>query len=105
MLNQTKLKSFPIHDLFSFIKYPLVTEKAVTLYENRQYTFIVDRSLRKEQIQYIIEEIFQVKIEKVNTVLLPVKTRRVGKFRGNKTCYKKAYVQLKKGEVISALLN
>jgi large subunit ribosomal protein L23 len=105
MLKQSKLKSFPIHDLFNFIKYPLVTEKALGLYENRQYTFIVDRSLHKEQIQYILEEIFSIKIESINTVILPPKTRRVGKFRGNKSCYKKAYVQLKKGEVISALFN
>lgn len=91
-------------NLLNLIKYPLSTEKAINLYSNRQYTFIVARELTKKQIKYILEKIFDVKIIQVNTSLLPVKKRRVGKFIGKKSMYKKAYIKLKEGNSISDLL-
>jgi tRNA A37 threonylcarbamoyladenosine synthetase subunit TsaC/SUA5/YrdC len=45
-------------DLLNLVKYPSLTEKSINLYGDRQYTFIVDRSLTKTQIKYIIEKIF-----------------------------------------------
>ena len=45
-------------DLLNLIKYPSLTEKSINLYGDRQYTFIVDRSLTKTQLKYIIEKIF-----------------------------------------------
>jgi large subunit ribosomal protein L23 len=75
------------------------------LYGDRQYTFIVDRSLTKIQIKYIIENIFNVKVISVNTSILPTKMRRVGKFIGKRTLYKKAYVKLKEGDTIADLFN
>ena len=54
-------------DLLSLVKYPSLTEKSINLYGNRQYTFIVDRSLTKIEIKYIIEKIFNVTILSVNT--------------------------------------
>jgi len=65
-------------DLLGLVKYPSLTEKSINLYGNRQYTFIVDRSLTKYQIKFIIEQIFKVTITNVNTCLLPAKkkTRR-----------------------------
>jgi large subunit ribosomal protein L23 len=92
-------------DLLALIKYPSLTEKSINLYNDRQYTFIVDRSLTKIQIKYIIENIFNVKIISINTCILPIKTRRVGKFVGNRSTYKKAYVKLKEGQTIADLLN
>jgi len=92
-------------DLLELIKYPSLTEKSINLYGNRQYTFIVDRSLTKTQIKYVIENIFKVSIIQVNTANLPTKTRRVGKFIGNCPCYKKAYVKLKEGDTINDLFN
>jgi large subunit ribosomal protein L23 len=92
-------------DLLSLVKYPSLTEKSINLYGDRQYTFIVDRSLTKTQIKYIIEKIFNVTITSVNSCLLPSKTRRVGKFSGNRPLYKKAYVKLKEGDTISDLFN
>ena len=49
-------------NLLNLIKYPLSTEKAINLYSNRQYTFIVARELTKTQIKFILEKIFEVKI-------------------------------------------
>jgi large subunit ribosomal protein L23 len=94
-----------LSELLSLIKYPSLTEKSINLYGDRQYTFIVDRSLTKTQIKYIIENIFNVTITNVNTCLLPSKTRRVGRFTGYRPLYKKAYVKLKEGDTISDLFN
>ena len=91
-------------DLLNLIKYPSLTEKSINLYGDRQYTFIVDRVLTKTQIKYIIEKIFKVEISQVNTCVLPTKTRRVGKFVGKRSRYKKAYVKLKEGNNITELL-
>ena len=92
-------------DLLGLVKYPSLTEKSINLYGNRQYTFVVDRSLTKYQIKFIIEQIFKVNIISVNTCLLPAKKRRVGRFTGNRPLYKKAYVKLKEGDTISDLFN
>ena len=92
-------------ELLSLIKYPSLTEKSINLYGDRQYTFIVDRSLTKTQIKYVIENIFNMNITDVSTSMLPPKTRRVGKFRGKRTQYKKAFVKLKSGDTITELFN
>ena len=92
-------------DLLNLIKYPSLTVKSINLYGDRQYTFVVDRVLTKTQIKYIIEKIFKVEISQVNTCVLPIKTRRVGRFVGKRPRYKKAYVKLKEGNNITELFN
>lgn len=92
-------------DLLNLIKYPLLTEKAINLYGGRQYTFIVDRSLTKIEIKYILEKIFNVNILEVKTCVIPPRTKRVGRFIGKKSQYKKTYIKLKEGESISELFN
>ena len=90
----------------SFISiFIFLSEKSINLYGDRQYTFIVDRSLTKTQLKYIIEKIFSVTITQVNTCILPSKNRRVGKFIGKRPLYKKAYVKLKEGDTITELFN
>ena len=96
---------YNLGDLLNLIKYPLLTEKSINLYGMRQYTFIVDKSLTKTQIKYIIEKIFNVKITDVSTTILPIKTRRVGKYIGKRSRYKKAYIKLKEGDSITDLFN
>jgi large subunit ribosomal protein L23 len=92
-------------DLLNLIKYPSLTEKSINLYSDRQYTFVVDRNMTKTQIKYVIENIFKVTITDVITCILPTKTRRVGKFSGKRSHYKKAYVKLKEGDTITELFN
>lgn len=92
-------------DLLALIKYPAITEKSMSLYGNRFYTFIVDRSLTKLEIKYILEKIFKVTITEVKTCVMPVKKRRVGKFLGKKSRYKKTYIKLKTGQSITELFN
>lgn len=94
-----------IGDLLNLIKYPLLTEKATNLFSNRQYTFIVDRSLTKTEIKYILEKIFNVTIISVNTCILPIKTKTVKRFVGNRAQYKKTYIKLKEGDSITSLFD
>lgn len=91
--------------LLSLIKYPLLTEKAVNLCENRQYTFIVDKSLTKVEIKYVFEKFFNITILNIKTCILPIKKKRVGKFIGKKALYKKTYIKLKQGDSIANLFN
>jgi len=55
------------------IKYPIITEKSTSLFEKNQYTFVVDRNLDKEIIKKTIELLFNVKVTKINTSVLPKK--------------------------------
>lgn len=98
-------KTFYLGNLLSLIKYPSFTEKSLNLYNSQQYTFIVDRSLKKDQIKLILENVFNIKILKVNTAIIPTKKKRVGRFIGKQAQYKKAYIKLRKGDKIAELLN
>ena len=83
------------------VKYPIITDKATRLLENNQYTFVVDRYSDKISIKNAIEYLFNVKVIKVNTCNLPKKQKRVGKYIGWKSQYKKAIVTLSEGDVIN----
>jgi len=70
-------------DPYKVIVRPVVTEKAVAMIENEnKLTFIVDRRATKQDIKRAVEAMFEVKVEKVNTLIT---------MRGEK----KAYVKLK----------
>ncbi|ASJ11826.1 MULTISPECIES: 50S ribosomal protein L23 [Thermococcus] len=70
-------------DPYKVIIKPVVTEKAVAMIENEnKLTFIVDRRATKADIKRAVEAMFEVKVEKVNTLIT---------MRGEK----KAYVKLK----------
>ena len=75
---------------------PLLSEKSYAGIKDKKYTFIVDKKANKTQIKLAIEEIFGVKVEKVNTANVSGKLKRQGKYEGYTSDYKKAIVQLKK---------
>ena len=83
------------------VKSPIITDKATRLLENNQYSFVVDRYSDKIEIKEAIENLFNVKVIKVNTCRLPRKKKRVGKYIGWKPQYKKAIVTLLDGNVIN----
>ena len=85
------------------VKYPIITDKATRLLETNQYTFIVDRYSDKISIKNAIEYLFNVRVTKVNTLNLPKKQKRVGKYIGWKPKYKKAIVTLSQGDIINLL--
>lgn len=66
--------------------------------EENKYTFEVTPKATKPEIKAAIEDLFQVKVVKVNTQQLPRKKRRVGKFVGYKPQYKRAIVTLAPGD-------
>jgi len=82
------------------IKAPVITEKTNNLASENVYVFKVDKKANKTEIKQVIESKFGVKVESVNTVNTKAKKRRVGKYTGYTSPYKKAYVKLKEGSTI-----
>jgi large subunit ribosomal protein L23 len=91
---QYKQDTYSQNDLLSIVKYPILTEKMIRLIEQNQYSFAVDSKADKTAIKYAVEELFDVKVVSVNTSLLPVRKRRVGRYIGTKARYKRAIVKL-----------
>lgn len=83
------------------IKYPIITDKTTRLFENNRYSFIVNPKSNKVNIKAAVEYLFNVKVIKINTCHLPKKKKRVGKYIGWKSHYKKAIVTLSKGDTIN----
>ncbi|BAZ25644.1 50S ribosomal protein L23 [Kalymmatonema gypsitolerans NIES-4073] len=90
---------FDPRNLPDLVRRPIVTEKATILMEQNKYTFEVVPKATKPQIRAAIEDLFDVKVEKVNTSRPPRKKRRVGKFIGFKPQYKRAIVTVAAGDV------
>ncbi len=91
-------------DLADVVKRPIVTEKATIKMELDQFTFDVDPKATKPIIKQAIEQLFDVKVRSVNTHNPPRKRRRVGKFVGFKSRYKRAIVTLEDGEPLRKIL-
>ena len=88
------MTKFASRDLPDLLRRPLVTEKATILLEDNKYVFEVDPRATKTHIKQAVEELFDVKVIKVNTLNGAPKKKRVGKFIGYKSRYKKAVVTL-----------
>ena len=74
---------------------PIVTEKSMSDMEEGKYTFKVDRRINKSEIKKAIENVFGVKVEKVNTMNMQGKLKRQGAHEGRTPNWKKAIVTLK----------
>ncbi len=79
---------------------PVVTEKSMNLLVDNKYTFIVDKRANKTEIKNAIQNIFDVKVEKVYTMNVKGKPKRLGRFEGRTPNRKKAIVTLKPGQKI-----
>ncbi|HZB82403.1 MAG TPA: 50S ribosomal protein L23 [Rubrobacteraceae bacterium] len=80
---------------------PVISEKSYNLIETQnQYTFQVDRRANKNQIKCAVEEAFDVKVRKVNTVNVKSKPKRQGLTQGRTSSWKKVVVRLAEGERI-----
>lgn len=75
---------------------PIITEKAMTGVANKKYTFEVAKSATKIDIARAVEEMFKVKVDKVNTVHVRGRLKRQGRYEGYTRSWKKAFVTLKK---------
>ena len=78
---------------------PVVSEKSYNLIDDGKYTFIVDPRSNKTEIKLAIEKIFNVKVDSVNTLNRPGKTRRTKFGLGKRKDTKRAIVTLKSGSI------
>jgi large subunit ribosomal protein L23 len=79
---------------------PVVSEKSYSLIEDRKYSFRVHQDAHKTQVRQAVEELFEVKVERVNIVKVQPKPKRRGQSKGIRPGWKKAIVQLADGETI-----
>ncbi|MCQ2418256.1 MAG: 50S ribosomal protein L23 [Clostridia bacterium] len=80
---------------YDIIIRPVITEQSMEAVDEKRYVFMVALSANKTQIKDAIEEIFGVKVEKVNTLRMEGKEKRQGAYpAGRRPSYKKAMVKL-----------
>lgn len=75
---------------------PIITEKTMGGMPNKKYTFKVAKNAGKIEIAKAVEEVFKVKVAKVNTLKVRGRFRRQGRSQGYTPSWKKAYVTLTK---------
>ncbi|KFZ39854.1 MULTISPECIES: 50S ribosomal protein L23 [Thermoactinomyces] len=76
------------------IRRPVITEESTDLMEEKKYVFEVDPRANKVEVKKAIEEIFGVKVDKVNTMRVKGKVKRYGRYSGRRPERKKAIVTL-----------
>ena len=79
---------------------PIITEHSYDMMEQNKFTFEVAKDSNKIEIAKAIEEIFGVKVKKVNTLNVKPKTKRVRYKAGTTRTWKKAMVTLAEGDTI-----
>jgi len=78
---------------------PLLTEKITALREKTNTVgFVVHPEANRVQIKQAVETLLKVKVEKVNLMNVRGKMKRLGRFSGKRSDWKKAFVTLKAGE-------
>lgn len=81
-------------NVYDVIKRPITSEKSYSGIRMKKYGFEVDVNATKTEIKRAVEEIFKVKVARVNTVNIKGKLKRQGRTQGYTSDIKKAYVQL-----------
>lgn len=85
---------------FEILRFPLITEKSTILSEQRKYIFAVDPSSTKQTVTKAIEDVFSVKVTKVNILNMKGKTKRFKGRMGKRSDIKKAIVTLAQDNTI-----
>ena len=87
--------------LMTVLIQPHVSEKSATVAEkSNQYVFRVRADASKDEVRHAVEFMFEVKVEGVNLLNKPGKSRRFKNVTGKRSGYKKAYVRLQTGQSI-----
>ena len=79
---------------------PVITEKATVLTELNKVVFEVAKDATKDEIAAAVEELFKVRVIKVNTLITKGKTKRFRGILGRRSDVKKAIVTLQEGQTI-----
>jgi len=89
---------------YQIIKRPHISEKGHEYTESENtYTFRVAMEAAKDEIREAVEQIWNVKVESVRTVIVPGKKKTMGRTVGYRKDWKKAIVRVKEGQAIDAL--
>ena len=82
-------------NMYDIIRRPVITEQSMADVADKKYVFMVDINANKTEIKAAVEEIFGVKVAKVNTLRQLGKVKRTGAYpKGKRADYKKAIVTL-----------
>ena len=79
---------------YDIIVKPVLSEKSYSGIGQKDYTFIVLKKATKTEIKAAVEQIFGVKVARVNVTNYDGKVKRMGRTEGRRPAYKKAYVKL-----------
>ena len=80
---------------YDIILKPVITEQSMESADEKKYVFMVATDANKVEIKKAVEEIFGVKVDKVNTIRMEGKEKRQGAYPvGRRASYKKAMVKL-----------
>lgn len=85
---------------YDIILKPIITEDSMDRLQSGRYTFKVAKDANKIEIAKAVEEIFDVKVAKVNTINVKGKAKRMGRFEGYRPDWKKAIVTLEGDKTI-----
>ena len=80
--------------VYDIIQKPVITEAAIEDLQNKKYTFRVAKDANKIEIKNAVEELFKVSVEKVTTINMKSKPKRLGRSEGRTSEWKKAIVKL-----------
>ena len=82
-------------NIYDIIRRPVITEQSMEAVADKKYVFMVDVDSNKTEIKAAIEQIFGVKVAKINTIRMQGKAKRTGAYpMGKRPEYKKAIVTL-----------
>ena len=82
-------------NIYDIIRRPVITEQSMADVADKKYVFMVDINANKTEIKAAVEQIFGVKVAKVNTIRMQGKVKRMGaQPAGKRAAYKKAIVKL-----------
>ena len=82
-------------NIYDIIRRPVITEQSMEAVADKKYVFMVDVDANKTEIKAAIEQIFGVKVAKINTIRMQGKVKRTGAYpAGKRAEYKKAIVTL-----------
>ncbi len=79
---------------YDIIKRPIITEKSMAQAAEKKYVFEVAKDVNKIEIKKAVEQVFGVKVQKVNTMNVLGKMKRQGVHTGKRPDWKKAIVTL-----------
>jgi len=84
-----------MYSAYDIIRKPIITEQSMEATEDKRYVFEVAPDANKIEIKKAVEEIFNVKVEKITTINMKGKQKRTGAYPvGNRANWKKAMVKL-----------